>query len=130
MTDKEITKLINEIFEKTNFVANISIVLPQGDIKVLLDILPNYYELFLDKQMSWRVTNVKNGGIMLEIDKKIEKGYGYATIIVTTNGEYSVSDRDYTDTNVNDTFDVITSPDGHYKSYKIIKDDKNGINQI
>lgn len=64
------------------------------------------------------------------IDKKIEKGYGYATIIVTTNGEYSVLDRDYKDANINDTFDVITSPDGHYKSYKIIKDDKNGINQI
>lgn len=69
MTNKEIPKLINEIFEKANFVANISIVLPQGDIKALLDILPNYCELFLDKKMSWRITNVKDGGIMLEIDK-------------------------------------------------------------
>lgn len=69
MTDKEIPKLINEIFEKTNFVANISVVLPQGDIKALLDILPNYVELFKDRKISWRVTNVKGDGIMLEIDK-------------------------------------------------------------
>ena len=69
MTDKEIPKLINEIFEKTNFVANISIVLPQGDIKALLDILPNYAELFKDRTISWRVTNIKSDGIMLEIDK-------------------------------------------------------------
>ena len=62
------------------------------------------------------------------IDKRIEKGYGSALIIVTTNGEYSVLDRDYKDANVNDTFDVITDQDGHYKDYKIIKDDKNGIN--
>ena len=62
------------------------------------------------------------------IDKKIEKGYGSDMIIVTTNGEYSVLDRDYRDANVNDTFDVITDPDGHYKYYKIIKDDKNGVN--
>ena len=64
------------------------------------------------------------------IDKRIEKGYGSDMIIVTTNGEYSVLYRDYKDTNINDTFDVITSPDGHYKSYKIIKDDRNCINQI
>lgn len=59
------------------------------------------------------------------IDKRIEKGYGSDLIIVTTNGEYSVG-MDYMDANVNDTFDVITDPDGHYKDYKIIKDDKNG----
>ena len=69
MTDKEIPKLINEIFEKTNFVANISIVLPQGDIKALLDILPNYVKLFQDRGLSWRLTDVKGDGIMLEIDK-------------------------------------------------------------
>lgn len=69
MTDKEIPKLINEIFEKTNFVANISIVLPQAGIKALLDILPNYAELFRDRTISWRVTDVKGDGIMLEIDK-------------------------------------------------------------
>lgn len=69
MTDKEIPKLINEIFEKTNFVANISIVLPQRDIKALLDILPDYAELFQDRQISWRITDIKGDGIMLEIDK-------------------------------------------------------------
>lgn len=69
MTEKEIPKLINEIFEKTNFVANISIVLPQGDIKALLDILPNYAKLFQDRELSWRVTDVKGDGIMLEIDR-------------------------------------------------------------
>ena len=69
MTDKEIPKLINEIFEKSNFVANVSIVLPQGDVKTLLDILPNHAELFRDKTISWRVTDVKGDGIMLEIDK-------------------------------------------------------------
>lgn len=69
MTDKEIPKLINEIFEKTNFVANISIVLPQGDIKALLDILPNHAKLFKNRQISWRVTDIKGDGIMLEIDK-------------------------------------------------------------
>lgn len=69
MTEKEIPKLINEIFEKTNFVANISIVLPQGDVKALLNILPNYAELFKDRTISWRVTDVKGDGIMLEIDK-------------------------------------------------------------
>lgn len=69
MTDKKIPKLINEIFEKTNFVANISIVLPRAGIKALLDILPNYAELFQDRTISWRVTNVKGDGIMLEIDK-------------------------------------------------------------
>lgn len=69
MIDKEIPELINEVFEKTNFVANISIVLPRGDIKTLLDILPNYAELFKDRTISWRVTNVKGDGIMLEIDK-------------------------------------------------------------
>lgn len=69
MTDKEIPELINEIFEKTNFVANISIVLPQGDVKALLDILPNYAKLFQDRELSWRVTDVKGDGIMLEIDK-------------------------------------------------------------
>ena len=69
MTDKEIPKLINEIFKKSNFVANISIVLPQQDIKALLDILPNYAELFQNKQISWRITDIKGDGIMLEIDK-------------------------------------------------------------
>jgi len=69
MVDKEIPELINEIFEKTNFVANISIVLPQAGIKALLDILPNYAELFQDRTISWRVTDVKGDGIMLEIDK-------------------------------------------------------------
>lgn len=69
MTDKEIPKLVNEIFEKTNFVANISIVLPQRDIKALLDILPDYAELFQDRQISWRITDIKGDGIMLEIDK-------------------------------------------------------------
>lgn len=69
MTDKEIPKLVNEIFEKTNFVANISIVLPQRDIKALLDILPDYAELFQDRQISWRITDIKGDGIMLEIDR-------------------------------------------------------------
>lgn len=69
MTDKEIPKLVNEIFEKANFVANINIVLPQGDIKTLLDILPNYSELFQDKKISWRVTDIRGDGVMLEIDK-------------------------------------------------------------
>ena len=69
MTEKEIPKLINEIFEKTNFVANISIVLPQRDIKALLDILPNYTKLFQDRELSWRITDVKGDGIMLEIDR-------------------------------------------------------------
>lgn len=69
MTEKEISKLVNEIFEKANFVANISIVLPQGDIKALLNVLPNYAELFQNRQISWRVTGVKDGGIMLEIDR-------------------------------------------------------------
>lgn len=69
MTDKEIPKLVNEIFEKTNFVANISIVLPQRDIKALLDILPDYAELFQDRQISWRITDIKGDGVMLEIDK-------------------------------------------------------------
>lgn len=69
MTEKEIPKLINEIFEKTNFVANISIVLPQGDIKALLNILPNYAKLFQDRTISWRITDVKGDGIMLEIDR-------------------------------------------------------------
>lgn len=69
MTKKEIPKLINEIFEKTNFVANISIVLPQRDIKALLDILPNYTKIFQDRELSWRVTDIKGDGIMLEIDR-------------------------------------------------------------
>lgn len=69
MNEKEITELINEIFEKTNFVANISIVLPQGDIKALLDILPNHAEFFRNRQISWRVTDIKGDGIMLEIDR-------------------------------------------------------------
>lgn len=69
MIDKEIPKLINEIFEKTNFVANISIVLPQREVKVLLDILPDYAELFQDRGLSWRVMNVKGDGVMLEVDR-------------------------------------------------------------
>lgn len=69
MTDKEIPKLVDEIFKKTNFVANISIVLPQRDIKALLDILPDYAEFFQDRQISWRITDIKGDGVMLEIDK-------------------------------------------------------------
>ena len=55
------------------------------------------------------------------IDKRIEKGYGSDLILVTTNGEYSVTGRDYKNANINDTFDVITTEDGQYKEYKIIK---------
>ena len=69
MTDEEITKLIAEIFEKTNFVANISIVLPLGDIKALLNILPTYSDFFRNNKISWRVTKIKDDGILLEIDK-------------------------------------------------------------
>ena len=55
------------------------------------------------------------------IDKRIERGQGSSLILVTTNGEYSVKDRDYMNANINDTFDVITTEDGMYKEYKIIK---------
>ena len=55
------------------------------------------------------------------VDKRIEKGYGSDLIIVTTNGEYSVLSQEYMDADVNDTLDVITDQDGHYKRYKIIK---------
>ena len=64
----KIVELVEEIFEKANFVANISIVLPQADIKALLSILPNYADLFSDGAISWRVTDVKDDGILLEID--------------------------------------------------------------
>lgn len=91
MTNKKIPELINEIFEKANFVANISIVLPQGDIKALLDILPNYSELFKDKKMSWRVTNVKGDGIMLEIDKTNYPHWERKKIIKTNELELKVN---------------------------------------
>lgn len=55
------------------------------------------------------------------IDKRIERGYGSDLILVTTNGEYSVTGQDYENANINDTFDVITTEDGQYKEYKIIK---------
>ena len=55
------------------------------------------------------------------IDKRIERGYGSTLILVTTNGEYSVTENDYKNANINDTFDVITTEDGLYKKYKIIK---------
>ena len=84
MTEKQITNLIHEILEKTNFVANISIVLPQAEIKTLLNILPNYARLFDDRMMSWRVTNVKDEGIMLEIDKTNYPHWERKRIINTT----------------------------------------------
>lgn len=55
------------------------------------------------------------------IDKRIEGGYGSDLILVTTNGEYPVIPVDYNNANVNDTFDVITTEDGQYKGYEIIK---------
>lgn len=55
------------------------------------------------------------------IDKRIEKGYGSDLILVTTNGEYPVTGGDYKNANINDTFDVITTEDGQYKGYNIIK---------
>lgn len=88
MNEKEITELINEIFEKTNFVANISIVLPQGDIKALLDILPNYAELFKNRQISWRVTDIKGDGIMLEIDRTNYPHWERKRIIKANEVEY------------------------------------------
>lgn len=88
MTEKEITELINEIFEKTNFVANISIVLPQGDIKALLDILPNYAELFKNRQISWRVTDIKGDGIILEIDRTNYPHWERKRIIKANEVEY------------------------------------------
>ena len=69
MTEKQLFKLINEIFEKVNFIANISIVVPKADIKALLEVLPNNVELFNNPQISWRVTDVNNEGITLEIDR-------------------------------------------------------------
>ena len=88
MTEKEITELINEIFEKTNFVANISIVLPQGDIKALLDILPNYAELFKNRQISWRVMDIKGDGIILEIDRTNYPHWERKRIIKANEVEY------------------------------------------
>lgn len=88
MNEKEITELINEIFEKTNFVANISIVLPQGDIKALLDILPNHAELFKNRQISWRVTDIKGDGIMLEIDRTNYPHWERKRIIKANEVEY------------------------------------------
>lgn len=55
------------------------------------------------------------------IDKKIEGGYGSDLILVTTNGDYLVIPGDYNNANINDTFDVITTENGQYKGYKIIK---------
>lgn len=55
------------------------------------------------------------------IDKKIKGGYVSNLILVTTNGEYPVIPGDYKNANINDTFDVITTEDGQYKGYKIIK---------
>ena len=69
MTEKEIPKLINEIFQKSNFVANVKIILPPADIKTLLDILPNYIELFQNKRISWRVVGMNGDGAILEIDQ-------------------------------------------------------------
>ena len=91
MTDKEIPKLVNEIFEKANFVANINIVLPQGDIKTLLDILPNYSELFQDKKISWRVTDIRGDGVMLEIDKTNYPHWERKRIIKTNKLEWKVN---------------------------------------
>ena len=88
MNEKEITELINEIFDKTNFVANISIVLPQGDIKALLDILPNYAELFKNRQISWRVTDIKGDGIILEIDRTNYPHWERKRIIKANEVEY------------------------------------------
>ena len=88
MTEKEIPELINEIFEKTNFVANISIVLPQGDVKALLDILPNHAELFKNRQISWRVTDIKGDGIMLEIDRTNYPHWERKRIIKANEVEY------------------------------------------
>ena len=88
MNEKEITELINEIFEKTNFVANISIVLPQGDIKALLDILPNYAKLFQNRQISWRVTDIKGDGIILEIDRTNYPHWERKRIIKANEVEY------------------------------------------
>ena len=88
MNEKEITELINEIFEKTNFVANISIVLSQGDVKALLDILPNHAELFKDRTISWRVTDIKGDGIMLEIDRTNYPHWERKRIIKANEVEY------------------------------------------
>lgn len=88
MTEKEIPKLINEIFEKANFVANVSIVLPQGDVKALLDILPNHAELFKDRTISWRITDIKGDGIMLEIDRTNYPHWERKRIIKANEVEY------------------------------------------
>lgn len=61
------------------------------------------------------------------INKKIEGGYGSDLILVTTNGEYSVTPGDYNNANVNDTFDVITTEDGVYKKYEIIKNSNDDV---
>lgn len=91
MTNKEIPELINEIFQKSNFVANVSIVLPQGDVKTLLDILPSYAELFKDKRISWRVTDVKGEGVMLEIDKTNYPHWERKRIIKANEIEYKIN---------------------------------------
>ena len=88
MTEKEIPKLINEIFEKSNFVANISIVLPQGGVKTLLDILPNHAELFKDRTISWRITDIKGDGVMLEIDRTNYPHWERKKIIKANEVEY------------------------------------------
>lgn len=54
-------------------------------------------------------------------DKRIERGYGSDFILVTTNGEYTVPTNDYCGADINDTFDIITSNDGRYKGYRIVK---------
>lgn len=55
------------------------------------------------------------------VDKRIEGAYASYYIIVTENGQYNVMPRDYLNTNVNDTIDIVTDKDGYYKSYNILK---------
>ena len=55
------------------------------------------------------------------IDKRIEGGRYSAYVLVTENGEYTVIPNDYQKTDINDTLDIITTEDGQYKEYKLIK---------
>ena len=55
------------------------------------------------------------------IDKRIEGGRYSAYVLVTENGEYTVIPKKKKKTDINDTLDIITTEDGQYKEYKIIK---------
>lgn len=67
--DKEITALVQDIFDKIDFVANLKIVIPRGYIKSTLQILPEHGELLSDRHISWRVELDMDGGLVLEIDR-------------------------------------------------------------